>query len=134
MAEPASTEGVPFDWRDFVGLAELLAERHDEASLRTSVSRGYYAVFHLARRVLERHDGEFHAMRGSDSHKLVWDRLAALDRRQAKTAVRVGKNLLAVRKHADYQLGGDNWPRRATESLIDVRRAVAALNDLLGAS
>jgi hypothetical protein len=98
-----STGPNKFKWLDFADLACFLAERDDEASLRSSVSRGYYAVFHLALLVLSRHDPEFDQHRGSDSHKLVWDRLAALKRRQATTAARSGRSLADKRKKADYR-------------------------------
>jgi hypothetical protein len=124
-------EGTPFSWTDFVVLAEALAGMDDEASLRTAVSRGYYAVFHLAQMVLERHDPEFHSLRVSDSHKQVWDRLQSIDRRQAKTAVRSGRSLLNKRKQADYRLNVGDWPRQTTQALAEVKRAVAALTDLL---
>jgi hypothetical protein len=37
-----------FDWSDYLELAEELAKRADEASLRSAISRAYYYVFHLA--------------------------------------------------------------------------------------
>ena len=40
---------MPFDWREFHNLAINLSKNSDEASLRSSVSRAYYAAFHLAR-------------------------------------------------------------------------------------
>jgi uncharacterized protein (UPF0332 family) len=126
-----SAEPSEFDWLDYLKLAQFLAERGDEASLRSSVSRGYYAVFHLAQVALTRHDPEFNQHRGSDSHKLVWDRLAALDRRQATTAARSGRSLLSKRKLADYQRSASNWPKQSETSLEEIRRVVAALKELL---
>jgi uncharacterized protein (UPF0332 family) len=125
------SEASEFDWNDFLKLAQFLAERGDEASLRSSVSRGYYAVFHLAQVALARHDPDFEQHRGSDSHKLVWDRLAALERRQATTAARSGRSLLNKRKLADYQRSASNWPKQSETALIELNRVVTALNDLL---
>jgi uncharacterized protein (UPF0332 family) len=121
-----------FDWREFAKLAEFLAERGDEASLRSSVSRAYYAVFHLAQAALTRHDPDFDQHRGSDSHKLVWDRLAALGRRQATTAARSGRSLLDKRKLADYRRSESNWPKQTETALAELHRALTALTDLLG--
>lgn len=126
-----STEPSTFVWLDFVDLARFLAERGDEASLRSSVSRGYYAVFHLAQAVLSRHDPDFDQHRGSDSHKLVWDRLAALQRRQATTAARSGRSLADKRKKADYKITAGDWPKQSKDALVEVNRAIAALNELL---
>lgn len=125
------TEPTAFDWSEFASLAVRLAEQDDEASLRTSVSRGYYAVFHLAQQVLELHDPEFHTLRVKDSHKLVWDRLAALKRKQAKTAERSGRSLLHKRKDADYRVDTADWPRQTKNALAEMQRALSALTDLL---
>jgi uncharacterized protein (UPF0332 family) len=126
-----STEPNAFEWLEFVDLAHFLAERSDEASLRSSVSSGYYAVFHLAQVALTRYDPDFDQHRGSESHKTVWDRLAALERRQAKTAARSGRSLLHKRKLADYQRSASDWPKQTKTALEEVNRAVTALNDLL---
>jgi uncharacterized protein (UPF0332 family) len=124
-------ESSGFDWLDFMDLAEELAERRDEAILRTAVSRTYYAVYHCARFVLEQHDPEFASTRGHDSHKRVWDRLGALKRRQAKTAARNGHSLLRKRKRADYELHAREWPRQTQQALEEARRAIRCLKDLL---
>jgi uncharacterized protein (UPF0332 family) len=128
-----STEPSAFEWLDFVELAHCLAERGDEASLRSSVSRGYYAVFHLAQVALTRHDPDFDQHRGSDSHKLVWDRLAALKRNypQAANAARNGRTLADRRKKADYKITAGDWPKQSKDALVEVTRAVAALTKLL---
>jgi uncharacterized protein (UPF0332 family) len=125
-----STGPNKFKWLDFADLACFLAERDDEASLRSSVSRGYYAVFHLALLVLSRHDPEFDQHRGSDSHKLVWDRLAALKRRQATTAARSGRSLADKRKKADYKITAGDWTKQSQDALVEVTRTVAALSEL----
>jgi len=39
---------MPFDWNNFLTLAEELATKTDEASQRTAISRAYYCVFNLA--------------------------------------------------------------------------------------
>jgi uncharacterized protein (UPF0332 family) len=43
-----------FDWDDFLVLAKELAQNNDEASLRTSISRIYYAVYWKVRIQLEK--------------------------------------------------------------------------------
>jgi predicted DNA-binding protein len=39
---------MPFDWTDFLTLAEDLATKLDEASKRTAISRAYYFVYNIA--------------------------------------------------------------------------------------
>ena len=39
---------MPFDWNDFLSLAQRLAASTDEASKRTAISRAYYCAFILA--------------------------------------------------------------------------------------
>jgi len=39
---------MPFDWKEFLELAEKLATEEDEASKRTAISRAYYFVFNIA--------------------------------------------------------------------------------------
>jgi hypothetical protein len=39
---------MPFDFNQFLDLAEELAGRGDEASKRSSISRAYYMAYHLA--------------------------------------------------------------------------------------
>jgi hypothetical protein len=39
---------MPFDWADYLKLAEELAARTDEASKRSAISRAYYFVFNTA--------------------------------------------------------------------------------------
>lgn len=128
-----SSEPSAFEWLDFVDLAKFLAERGDEASLRSSVSRGYYAVFHLAQVALMRLDPDFDPHRVRDSHKLVWDQLAALKQRypQAANAARNGRTLADRRTKADYKITAGDWPKQSKDALVEVNRAVVALTKLL---
>ena len=128
-AEPSSPRA--FRWVDLLELAQEFGAREDEASLRCAVSRSYYAVFNTAREVLEVHDPEYQPMRSQDSHQQVWRRLAALGRRQAKTAARKGRSLLHKRKNADYVLTADDWPRQSEQALEEAHKTILALTDLL---
>jgi uncharacterized protein (UPF0332 family) len=120
-----------FIWRDFFELAQELGKRDNEAARRSAVSRSYYAVFHVAQQVLERHDPEFASMRTQDSHKQVWDRLAALNQKQAKNASRKARSLLNARRDADYRLLAGDWPRRTEAAIHDAERTLESLADLL---
>jgi hypothetical protein len=39
----------PFNWSGYLQLAEELAERRDEASMRSALSRAYYYIYHLGK-------------------------------------------------------------------------------------
>ncbi len=129
MTDTQSAE-EPFDWTDLFELAKELAQREDEASLRCSVSRSYYAVFNIAREVLADLDPDYRAMRSKDSHKQVWDRMRALPQRQARTAERSGRSLLGKRKTADYVPHAGDWTKLTQQSLEEAKRAISALKDL----
>lgn len=126
------TPAAGFDWTDFFELAQELGQRDDQAAQRSAVSRSYYAVFHMAELVLEHLDPEFASTRSQDSHKQIWDRLARLNQRQAKNAVRKSRNLLQARRDADYRSTASDWPRRTQAALHDAEQALASLTDLLG--
>lgn len=59
-----------FDWNEFGTLARELRQRNDEASLRTAISRIYYAVYWRARNLLE---SEGYVFRQDEtSHSQIW--------------------------------------------------------------
>jgi uncharacterized protein (UPF0332 family) len=65
---------MPFDWNQYLNLANELAQRSDEASLRSAVSRAYYGTLCLSRNYLIA-KGELDKNKISkekDSHMVVW--------------------------------------------------------------
>ena len=60
----------PFDWSDYLRLAQELAARKDEACLRSSLSRAYYYVYHLALNRAERNGFVF--LQGESTHGQLW--------------------------------------------------------------
>jgi|ERR1051326_3262893 hypothetical protein len=48
---------MPFDWLNYLSLAQNLAGNGDEASKRTAISRAYYFIFNLAFARAERNCG-----------------------------------------------------------------------------
>ena len=65
---------MPFDWTNFLLLAEELATRADDAAKRTAISRAYYFVFHLAFARAESTAGPFQV--GEGSHRWCCDKYA----------------------------------------------------------
>lgn len=61
---------MPFDWNEYLTLAEELAPRADEASKRSAISRAYYCVFNLAFARAQSTAGP--RPPGEHSHKWCW--------------------------------------------------------------
>ncbi len=61
---------MAFDWGAYLDLADELANRSDEAALRSAISRAYYAALGLARDLLESEDQTFAFT--DNLHSLVW--------------------------------------------------------------
>jgi uncharacterized protein (UPF0332 family) len=86
----------PFNWEDYLKLANDLSVNPDEASRRTSISRAYYAVFHAATNHAkangynERSHGRLWRMYHSDADK------------NAKRLANIGNRMKAARENADY--------------------------------
>lgn len=96
----------PFDPLEFLHLAQELANRNEESSLRVAVGRAYYAVFLIARMKT--------GVRGRDKvHKKV---VQAIKRRRGYSPVGDKlRSLFRLRAVADYELipvnpSDRNWP------------------------
>lgn len=83
-----------FDPREFLALAARIADRDDEAALRTAVGRAYYALFLIAREY--GHVGGRH-----DVHARVLEEVRQRKGRQTADQLKMLKQLRVV---ADYQL------------------------------
>lgn len=98
--------------RDYLILAEaLLADSpggpgHEEARVRSAVSRAYYAAFHGAQRYLIDLQREIAPslapnLRSDRSHERVWDRYKTAGRALARISI-YGFRLKDLRRRADY--------------------------------
>lgn len=58
------------DWNDYFALAKSLQSTPTEASLRSAISRAYYALFNLAHKVVEGRGHEF--PKYSNKHEAVY--------------------------------------------------------------
>jgi len=109
--------GVGMNERDFLKLAAVLAGGSTKAEWRTSVSRAYYAAFHVARRLLE--DLGFTVPRADRAHTYLSFRLQNCGNLLVGEA---GADLHALRQYrnqADYDLH------------LNVSRSVAAAQVLV---
>ena len=91
---------MPFDWPEYLTLADELSRRTEEACLRTAISRTYYYVYHLARQRLIEND--FIIIRGGDTHKQVWEKFQGDADNRCKKLNDLAKILHDKRKQADY--------------------------------
>jgi uncharacterized protein (UPF0332 family) len=91
---------VPFEWADFVTLAQQLRDQDGEASHRSAISRAYYGVFCQARNHLEKQD-KTSKYRDGDVHSNVW---RAYDNRGRtyKAVGTSGRRLRELRNKVDY--------------------------------
>lgn len=95
---------MPFDWRDYLGLARVLVgQAHlsafTEAVQRTVVSRAYYAAFCTARNYAEARFG-FQRTGGPEDHQHLREHF----RRWGKLKLASRLNILrSWRNHCDYE-------------------------------
>lgn len=118
-----------FDWSTFLDLAERLAESSDEASLRSAISRGYYALFHRARRYAVRHQFQPPGPPISTHQALI----AWFKQRPSDEEREIGDELDDLRKlrnDADYQVRSDFVPQFVKATLILCRRYLQQVDQL----
>lgn len=90
-----------FDWATLLNLAEELAQRPDEASQRSAVSRAYYAAFCSARNKL-RDKNEFTPTGRGKDHDNVWELLQTSAHKERRRIGCLGNGLKIMRGKVDY--------------------------------
>jgi len=91
---------MAFDWFQFLQLAQTLAMKGDEASKRTSISRAYYSVFHLAHARAVGNCGP--TPPNTSKHAWCWEKyINSTDKTCAALGI-VGNRLKRARQNADY--------------------------------
>ncbi|MBC7233978.1 MAG: HEPN domain-containing protein [Chloroflexi bacterium] len=118
-----------FAWAKYLVLAEELAVRStDEASLRSSISRAYYAVFCTARnRLLE--EGEEIPKTG-EAHAEVWTKYRESAQKRRKYIGITGDRLRRSRNKADYD---DEFPSISAvvqDAVVKARHLLDSLGGL----
>jgi uncharacterized protein (UPF0332 family) len=88
---------MTFDWTEYLKLANELAKRNDEASLRSSISRAYYGVFCIARNILG-----YKNYKGKNVHQKVIDKLKQNGSEFPKKLGQYLDELRRARNKADY--------------------------------
>ena len=119
---------TPFDWGDFLDLADrLAADVDDEAAQRTVINRAYYAAYHTAA-VVVRTKG---MLTVGHTHRTVWAALFGDPDPDRNEAGRRGDDLRRLRTIADYRrpFPGD-LAMTATDTIAEAREIIAMLDRL----
>src|SRR5712691_8074455 len=92
---------MPFDWNNFLVLADELATRvDDEASKRTAISRAYYCMFNLAFARAESTAGPYPG--DQSSHNWCWGKYQATPDPTCQQLGNDGQRMKRLRVNADY--------------------------------
>jgi len=92
---------APFDWSQYVGLAQELGRRADEAALRSAISRAYYYVYHLA---LARAEANAYRPRpGEAKHAQLWRIFSGSPDPDCQRLAVLAGRLKEKRERADYE-------------------------------
>lgn len=117
---------MPFDWKNFLSLAEVLAANNDDASKRTAISRAYYCVYNLA---FARAETTVRPKpRGERYHQWCWNQYKRTVDPTCQQLGNTGERMKRLRVKADY-LATDN-PQlndEAKRMLEDARQFLADL-------
>lgn len=114
---------------DFLPLAARLAAGHAEPEWRTATGRAYYAVFHVARQLLE--DLGFRTPRADRAHAYLWMRLNNCGDAGVENAAADLQTMRRHRNHADYDL---HIPLKQTVATGDARLAGQIIQTLAAAA
>jgi uncharacterized protein (UPF0332 family) len=119
---------MPFDWMDFLGLAQELSAQTDapsyrDARLRSAISRAYYAAYHHAREYLAKR-GEYRPSNADHLHLYVRDVF-----RNSKDSARqkIGNNLDRLRldrTEADYEIAAKHIGGETAEKDVILARKI----------
>jgi uncharacterized protein (UPF0332 family) len=107
-----------FDWGEYLTLAGDLATAPEERAKRSSVSRAYYYVYHLA--LARAVSNGFVAVEGG-MHKQLWGLYRGVPAPDCQELGLLGERLKLRRERADYH---DTYPRlneEVTEVLAEAR-------------
>jgi hypothetical protein len=116
---------TPFDFADFLDVAEDLATRSDEAAWRPAISRAYYAILHVAYRALPAPQRA--AISHRDTHRVTWQLYANSSVAACRQVGNAGILLQTARVSADYR---QIPPTSAADVIRQMNRARRAMERL----
>jgi len=117
---------MPFDWMDFLRLAQELSTQTDaaywrDARLRSAISRAYYAAYHHARVYLEAR-GEYHPGKDDPKHLYVCEQFSKSPD-DARRRIGIALNRLRLdRTDADYEIRSGHIGGKTAEKDVEIAR------------
>ena len=90
----------PFDWTEYFRLARELGARQEEACLRSSLSRAYYFVYHLALKRAQQNG--FISVQGEPTHTQLWRLFNLSPEPECIKLGQIALRLKEKREKADY--------------------------------
>ena len=121
---------MPFDWKNFLSLAEVLAANNDDASKRTAISRAYYCVFNLAFARAEMTAGR--KPKGERYHQWCWDQYRRTPDLACKQLAATGQRMKDRRVAADYHAADirrlDDKAQRMLQEAHEVMEGLTVLD------
>jgi uncharacterized protein (UPF0332 family) len=112
---------APFNWNEYLNLANLLSANGDEASQRTATSRAYYAAFHAAT-LHAKHNGYTER-----SHGRLWKMYSSDSDLNARRISALGNQMKKAREDADYIAAVPRISDILTQQLANANTFVALL-------
>ncbi len=118
------------DFREFLVVAEMLAEGTTEAEWRTTVSRAYYAAFHVACECLVAL-GFRVPTHTEQSHTFAWRRWSNTGEWRIDDAGRSLNALRSDRNQADYDKHATVIASQADDAVVAARAVIETLDQLI---
>lgn len=117
---------APFDWYEYLRLARTLSTNADEASQRTSISRAYYFVYHIAsaQAIANGYPP------GEGAHQKLWAYYQKDANKDARRLAALGHSMKRVRESADYKAVIPQIPDQMTQQLTDADKFLEQINRL----
>jgi uncharacterized protein (UPF0332 family) len=133
--------GICFNWNKYLDLAKELATSNsnesNEAKLRSSISRAYYAAFCKARIYLRdiekdpRLQRQNYSTRDFNVHEYVIEELRSRKKKEERELFQIGENLFRLRRqrnNADYDDFIHSLPSVVQQALREAELAISKLD------
>ena len=129
MLPPAGSVAapLPFDWHEYLSLAEQLAPMTVESALRTAISRAYYAAFHKAQEIYRQDNPVAVSGLGGQSHTDVWLWFEKHNSRAYRSIGKNGWDMKRRRETADYK---DKFPGLEQQVIFQLETARKLIKEL----
>lgn len=128
---PAASPASPFDWQEYLVLAENLNAIPIDSARRSAISRAYYAVFHKAETVYSGANRLAAQDLGGQSHYKVWQWFRDHHDRSHKSIGENGRRLQKFRERADYNPQFPGLKEQVELQTSNAKRLIDDLNRIL---